>query len=43
VYRLTRLAPSEVRELTMGELVAWINAESDGPGPQTATVEELMR
>jgi hypothetical protein len=42
VYRLTRLDPAAARSLTVGELRAWIAAESgDGPGPHTATLDEL--
>jgi hypothetical protein len=42
VYRLTGLGPAAAGALTLAEVTAWARQVSgDGPGPQTATLDEL--
>jgi hypothetical protein len=42
VYRLTGLSPAAAGTLTLAEVSEWARGVSGaGPGPRTATVEEL--
>jgi hypothetical protein len=41
VCRITHLSPADVRELTAGELIAWLDAERPGPRLNVVDSSEL--